>query len=219
MTGQNRRMRRHDAAKHRGRLRHCQALRATGERGGARSHQQAPAAQRHAPPMSLLRNRCSAKVRTSMSAVVNRGIVTTVAGISSPSRPSGRAGVGSFPRMEALPALLLINLTTPPEEPAAGRTPFARLPEYSPNTGRDKSSRGPLCQRRARQRNPRAQAGRIVLEFQFAAVEPRHRGDEAQTQSGPRPRAALLQADKAIDHARAVACGIPGPRSLTVRTT
>src|SRR6516165_3404830 len=69
------------------------------------------------------------------------------------------------------------------------------------------SSRRLLWHGGARQRNPCAQARRIVLELEFAAMEPRHGRHEAQAKSGPRMGPALLQAHEAVDHARAVALG------------
>src|SRR2546422_11762865 len=64
----------------------------------------------------------------------------------------------------------------------------------------------------ARQRDHRAQAGRIVLQAQFAAVQMRDRGGEAQAQPRARLRAALLQPHEALDHAAAVVGGNAGPR-------
>ena len=44
----------------------------------------------------------------------------------------------------------------------------------------------------------------IVLKFEFTAVQLRHRRRETQAQAGTRLGAALLKADKALDHTSAI---------------
>ena len=53
--------------------------------------------------------------------------------------------------------------------------------------------------------------GLVVLEPQFAAMQMRHRGGEAQAQPRARLRTALLQPHEALDHPLAVGFGDAGP--------
>ena len=52
----------------------------------------------------------------------------------------------------------------------------------------------------ARQGNDTFEPRRIVLEFQLAAVQPRHRSGQAQAEARARLRAALLKPHKTLDH-------------------
>src|SRR5450830_1201168 len=53
----------------------------------------------------------------------------------------------------------------------------------------------------ARQRNDGFEARMVVLQRQFAAMQPRHRRGEAQAEPRARFRAALLEPDEPFDHA------------------
>src|SRR5580704_13397936 len=63
----------------------------------------------------------------------------------------------------------------------------------------------------ARQRDDAAQARMIVFEFQFAAMQARDGRGEAQAQSRPRFRAALLETHETLHHAAAVGVGNARP--------
>ena len=70
---------------------------------------------------------------------------------------------------------------------------------------------GNLYRASARQSNDAFEPGRIILKRQFATVQPRHRGGEAQAQAGARLRPALLEPHEALEHPFAVGLGNAGP--------
>ena len=58
------------------------------------------------------------------------------------------------------------------------------------------------------------EARSVVLEPNFAAVQPRDRRDEAEAEPGSRPGPALLETHEALQHALAVGSrAMPGPWS------
>src|SRR5271169_4184485 len=81
--------------------------------------------------------------------------------------------------------------------------PVASPPAVS---SRPRRPRGPG----ARQLDRAAQAGLIVFELEFAAMQPRDRGSEAQTQARARLRPALLKPHEAFHDPVAIRIGNAG---------
>src|SRR6516162_1966046 len=62
-----------------------------------------------------------------------------------------------------------------------------------------------------RQGNCASQAGMIVLELEFSAMQPGNRRSEAEAQARAGFRSALLEADKPLHHPPAIRIGNPWP--------